>query len=111
MVRHGIKDRRWISHLRHNERVPHRKEGESSCQKEREDMLDKQNPEVPDPGQISTSFLTSICIPYGQGPGGMGRNCWSENTILVTERIRGSANALPTKTLKSDTMMTKTDAF
>lgn len=35
----------------------------------------------------------------------------SENTILVTERVRGSANALPTKTLKSDTMMTKTDAF
>lgn len=35
----------------------------------------------------------------------------SENIILVTERIRGSANALPTKTLKSDTMMTKTDAF
>lgn len=39
-------------------------------------MLDKQNPEVPDPDQISTSFLTSICIPYeqglGRGAGGSG---------------------------------------
>lgn len=75
-------------------------------------MLDKKNPEVPDPGQISTSFLTSICIPYGQGPRLNGKKPQeSENTILVTERVRCPANALPTKTLKSDTMMTKTDAF
>lgn len=38
---------------------------------------------MPDPGQIPASFLTSICIPYGQGYGMVGEETTGEQEYNI----------------------------